>query len=129
MQNNATGTQAGNHSQLAAVSPIRRSVVLQAAEIAPAALRSTVQNTRRKKVWLDPPWPVVCAYDGGTVRIDGLLLGIWDHGARLRVNDASPLTEFDLLLASGPRPVTRRCKRLSVWGCVIDVEFKPRAPQ
>ena len=87
-----------------------------------------LQNDRQKRVWFDPPRSVICTLDGGAVCTDCLVLCIWDSGAKLRVRDASILTEFDLLFASGPRPVRRRCKRLSVRGNVMDVEFKRGAP-
>lgn len=87
-----------------------------------------IQNDRRKRVWFDPPRSVTCTLDGGTVCTDCVVLCIWDSGATLRVGDVGILTEFDLLFASGPRPVRRRCKRLSVRGNVMDVEFKRRTP-
>jgi hypothetical protein len=127
MQNNATGTQNGNHSSLAAINPARRSIVLSSADQEFAEVRPI--EKRRKSVWLDPPWPVVCTLDEEAVRIDCLVLGIWDSGARLRVPDASKLTQFDLLFASGPTTVMRRCKRLLVQGNVIDVEFQPKTPK
>jgi hypothetical protein len=88
-----------------------------------------LQNDRRKEVWFDPPRSVICILDGGAVCTDCLVLCIWDGGAKLRVADGSILTEFDLLFASGPRPVRRRCKRRLVRGNVMDVEFKRTAPR
>lgn len=58
--------------------------------------------------------------------MDCLVLGVWEHGARLRVRDARGLTEFDLIFSSGPKPVKRRCKRLSVRGNVVEVEFEKK---
>jgi hypothetical protein len=87
-----------------------------------------IQNDRPKRVWFDPPRPAICTLDGGAVCTDCLVLSIWDGGARLRIEDPSVLTEFDLLFASGPRPVRRRCKRLMVRGNVMDVEFKRNVP-
>ena len=88
----------------------------------------TLQDERRKRVWFDPPWGGRCRLDAGAVCTDCLVLGIWEDGARLRVRDAGAFTEFDLLFSSGPRAVRRRCKRVSVHGDVMDVEFKRNTP-
>jgi hypothetical protein len=112
-------------------SPFSRSVVLRSDnDEGPRTIGfPALPNDRPKKVWFDPPLAVICTLNGGAVCTDCVVLGIWDSGARLRVPDAGILTEFDLLFTSGPRPVRRRCKRLSVRGNVIDVEFKQTRPR
>lgn len=123
------GTHDGTRPSLTRNSSFFRSIVLRSDDKGPRTLGfPALPNDRRKPVWFDPPRSVICTLDGGAVCTDCLVLGIWDGGARLRVQDASILTEFDLLFAPGPRPVRRRCKRLSVQGNVMDVEFKRTRP-
>src|SRR6201999_2473120 len=104
---------AGTHSEnrLASAgksSPSSRSIILRSDGGKPRTLGfPALQNDRRKRVWFDPPRSAICVLNGGAACTDCLVLGIWDSGARLRVRDASVLTEFDLLFASGPKPVRR----------------------
>jgi hypothetical protein len=118
-----------NRTSLARKSPFSRSIVLRSDDEGPRTIGfPALQIDRRKQVWFDPPRPAICILNGGAVSTDCLVLGISDNGARLRIRDPSNLSEFDLLLASGPRPVRRRCKRLSLFGDVMDVEFKRTRP-
>jgi hypothetical protein len=124
-----SATHNGNRLSLARKSPCPRSIILRSDD---DGHRTTglpaLQKDKPKRVWLDPPWSIICILGGGAAPTDCLVLGIWDSGARLQVRDASILTEFDLLFASGPRPVRRRCKRRSVSGNVMDVEFMRMTP-
>lgn len=123
------GTHSGKRPSFARKSPLSRSIVLRSDDGQSRTIGfPALQNDRPKRVWFDPPRSVICTLDGEEVCTDCLVLGVWDGGARLRVQDASILTEFDLLFAGGPRPVRRRCKRLSVSGNVVDVEFKRTTP-
>ena len=63
----------------------------------------------------------------GTRFIDCLVLSVRDNGAQLqlRVHD---LSEFFLLFTSSVKPVYRRCKRVSVRGDEIEVEYQRREP-
>lgn len=108
--------------------PVPRAIVLRSGHAARRTLGFPALPDGPKRVWFDPPRLGICTLDGGAAATDCLVLGIWDGGARLRVRDARLLTEFDLLFASGPKPVKRRCKRLLVRGQIIDVEFKRTTP-
>ncbi|HEU5092206.1 MAG TPA: hypothetical protein VFT30_05950, partial [Nitrospira sp.] len=110
-------------------SPLSRSTVLRSRDGGTRTIGfPALQNERQKRVWFDPPRSAICKLDGGAQCADCLVLGVWDSGARLRIEDTSIPAEFDLLFASGPKPVRRRCKRLSVCGDVMDVEFKRTKP-
>ncbi|WP_147407755.1 hypothetical protein [Rhodopseudomonas palustris] len=128
MQDDALALQGGNQSSRAVDSPIRRAVVLRSVDETPAAVCPTVKRPLQKRVWFDPPRPVVCALDEGAT-VECVVLGIWNSGARIRAQSPRLLTEFNLLFASGPAPVWRRCKRLVVRGDVVDVEFLPKTPR
>ena len=128
MHNNATAIQDGHRLPLAETSSVRRSIVLRSTNDGQAATRPA-KDEKRKRVWFDPPRPVVCTLDSGATLADCVVLGIWETGARLRVQDARLLKEFDLHFALGPRPVMRRCKRLLVQGDVMDVQFQLRSPR
>jgi hypothetical protein len=122
-------THSGNHPTSARKSPFSRSIILRSNDEGRRTLGfPALQNNRGKRIWFDPPRSVICTLNGGVVNTDCFVLGIWDGGARLRVRDASILTEFELLFAPGPASVRRRCKRLSVCGNEMDVEFKQTTP-
>lgn len=108
--------------------PVFRAVVLRSESGKLRTIGFPALRESAKKVWFDPPRPAICTLDGGADCTDCLVLGIWDSGARVRIEDASFLDEFDLLFTSGPRPVRRRCKRVSVRGDVIDIVFKRTTP-
>src|ERR1700727_260018 len=82
-----------------------------------------LQNGERKTVRFDPPRSAICISPDGLLCTNCLVIGVWEKGARLHVQDAQALNEFVLLFATAPRPVTRRCKRVSVRGNLIDVEY------
>jgi hypothetical protein len=124
-----SASHTGNRPSSARKSPCSRAIILRSDDEGRRTIGfPALQNERLKRVWFDPPRSVICALNGGAVCTECLILGIWDSGARLCVRDDSILTEFDLLFASSPRPVRRRCKRLWVCGNVMDVEFKPTTP-
>ncbi len=87
-----------------------------------------LQSEKIKRVRFDPPRSALCISPDGLLCTDCLVISVWEHGARLRVQEVQALTEFVLLFPSGPRPVTRQCKRVSVRGNLIDVEYS-REPQ
>lgn len=129
MDNCSAATDNGNRHASAGKSAFSRSIILRSDHEERRTIGfPALQNDRRKEVWFDPPRPVICTLNGGALSTDCLVLAIWEGGARLRVEDASIFTEFDVFFASGPMPVRRRCKRLSVRGNVVDVEFKQTKP-
>lgn len=87
-----------------------------------------LQNGKRKTVRFDPPRSAICVSTDGQLCTECLVISVWDQGARLHVQDAQALTEFALLFATSPKPVTRQCKRVSVRGNLIDVEYTREYP-
>jgi hypothetical protein len=87
-----------------------------------------LQSGSEKTVRFDPPRSAICISPDGLRYSDCLVISVWDRGARLDVEDAQALTEFVLLFATAPRPVMRQCKRVTVCGKLIDVEYVRDVP-
>jgi hypothetical protein len=53
---------------------------------------------------------------------------VWDTGAQLQVSLPGDLTQFYLLFTSSQKPVSRQCRRVSIWGNVIEVVYLRKQP-
>ena len=79
-----------------------------------------------KIVTFDYPLGAKCMSSDGMLRIDCLVLAVWEGGARLKVEHPqvlAELSEFFLLFTSSQKPVFRQCKRVWTRGYEIEVEY------
>ena len=87
-----------------------------------------VNLVQPKRVIFSTPICARCVSAGGLWSANCLVLGVWDTGARLQISLPGNLTEFQLLFTCSQKPVSRRCRRVSTWGNVIEVAYLRKQP-
>jgi hypothetical protein len=87
-----------------------------------------VNPAKTKRVIFSIPICARCVSTDGLWSTNCMVLGVWDTGARLQVNLPGDLAEFDLLFTSSQKPVSRQCRRVSIWGNVIEVAYRRKQP-
>jgi hypothetical protein len=84
-----------------------------------------LDRTKLKIVRFATPLSTRCMSIDGVWSIDCLVLSVWDTGAQLQVRQSGHLTEFYLVFTSSLiRPVSRRCKKISTYGDMIEVAYQ-----
>lgn len=81
-----------------------------------------------KRVNFSTPICARCVSADGLWSTNCLVLGVWDTGAQLQVSLPGDLTEFYLLFTSSQKPVSRHCRRVSIWGNMIEVAYLRKQP-
>jgi hypothetical protein len=81
-----------------------------------------------KRVIFSTPICARCVSADGLWSTNCLVLCVWNTGAQLQASLPGDLTEFYLLFTSSPRPVSRRCRRVSTRGNVVEVAFLREQP-
>lgn len=81
-----------------------------------------------KRVIFSTPVSARCLSADGLWSTDCLVLCVWDTGAQLEMSLPGDLTEFSLLFTSSQKPVSRQCRRVSIWGNVIEVAYLRKQP-
>jgi hypothetical protein len=81
-----------------------------------------------KRVIFSTPICARCVLADGLWSTNCLVLCVWDTGAQLQVSLPGALTQFYLLFTSSQKPVSRQCRRVSIWGNVIEVAYLRRQP-
>ena len=81
-----------------------------------------------KRVIFSTPICARCVSADGLWSESCLVLSVWDTGAQLQVSLPGDLTQFYLLFTSSQKPVSRQCRRVSIYGNVIEVAYLRKQP-
>ena len=81
-----------------------------------------------KRVIFSTPICARCVSADGLWSTNCLVLCVWDTGAQLLACLSGDLTQFYLLFTSSQKPVSRQCRRVSIWGNVIEVVYLRKQP-